>query len=426
MKSIKNKVFSGALQFTLFIGVVVALLLTGLVMLQNTHTFFIEQSKSIVENIQLSNSGINYLLNQENLIADTITLNQLSNNNQKIQVQLSKWGVFEKAIVKTTHRKKIFYKSALLGTQIKATNRPTIYLQDNFKPLVVVGRSLLKGTVYIPSQGINPGYIAGESFYGQQLVQGIIKTSGYSLPRLKKLYKEELELLGKNTNLNPQNYLGADSLKKVTNSFIKPTKTFYSKGLIELNSNELIGNIIIKSDQLIRIKKTAILKDIIIIAPKVEIEDGVQGNFQVIASKKITVGKNCKLNYPTALVLIQEKESIIKASSSIEDNQITVDKSSEIRGSICYFKSTKENDFKTQLSINEQSIIKGEIYCQGNFELKGKVIGSVYTEQFVTNMAGSIFINHIYNGTIVDDNFPESFCGILFENKSKGIAKWMY
>lgn len=423
---LKNKVYSGALQFTIFIGVIIALLLAGLVMLQNTHTYFIEQSKATVENIQLANSGINYLLNQKTALKDTLTISELTNENQKVEVQLSNWGIFEKGIVKTTHRKKIFYKSALLGTKIPKEKRPSLYLQDNYKPLVVVGRTLLKGLVYIPSQGINPGYIAGESFFGNQLVEGVIKNSTKKLPELNSMYKELGEVFENNTEFSQENYLSQDNTSKIINSFLKPTKIMYQKGIIELDGTSITGNIIIKSDVLVKIKKTAVLKDVIIIAPIVEIEDDVVGTFQVMANKRIAVGKNCKLNYPSALVLIQEKESLVNLNSNPLDYHIQVEKNTQILGTICYLKSTKDNDFKTQITLSEEAIVKGEIYCQGNLELKGKVVGSVYTEQFIVNAAGSIFINHLYNGQIVNDDFPESFSGLLFKDNLKSVAKWMY
>lgn len=423
---LKNKVYSGALQFTIFIGVIIALLLAGLVMLQNTHTYFIEQSKATVENIQLANSGINYLLNQKTALKDTLTLSELTDENQKVEVHLSTWGIFEKGTVKTAHRKKIFYKSALLGTKIRSSERPILYLQDNYKPLVVVGKTLLKGLVYIPNQGINPGYIAGESFFGNQLVEGVVKNSTKKLPELNSMYKELGKVFASNTEISQENYLSLENTIKIINSFLKPTKIMYQKGIIELDGTSITGNIIIKSDELVKIKKTAILKDVIIIAPIVEIEDDVVGTFQVMANKRIIVGKNCKLNYPSALVLIQEKESVANLNSNPLDYHIQVEKNSQIIGTVCYLKSIKDNDFKTQVTINEEVIVKGEIYCQGNLELKGKVVGSVYTEQFIVNAAGSIFINHLYNGQIVNDDFPESFSGLFFKDNLKSVAKWMY
>lgn len=424
--NLKNKVFSGALQFTVFIGVIIALILAGLLMLQNTHNYFIEQSKATIENIQLSDSGINYLLNQQVEISDTTSVQELSNQNQTVQVNLSNWGMFEKGTVKTTHRKKIFYKSALMGSQIKSINRPILYLKENYKPLIIVGNTFLKGTVFIPELGIKPGYIAGNGFNGKELVKGNIKNSTTLLPKFKKGYIEKLKNIASQNNFSQQDFLGENDLANFSNSFLKPTKIFFRKENIELNNAKITGNVIVKSDTLIRIHKSSLLSDIIIIAPIVEIEDDVTGNFQVLAGKKITIGKNCKLNYPSALVLIQEDTQKIFNELEIDGNNISIDKNTEIRGTVCYISSVKDNNFKTQLYLSEGSIIKGEVYCQGNFELKGKVIGSVYTDQFIVNTAGSIFINHIFNGQITDDNFPENFCGLLFQDNSKGIAKWIH
>jgi cytoskeletal protein CcmA (bactofilin family) len=425
-KLLKYKVFSGALQFTIFIGVLIAILLAGLMMLQNSHYFFIQQSKATPENLQLLNSGINYLLKQDKPILDTLELEGLSNPNQKVAVQLSQWGVYEKAIVKTSFRKSVFYKSALLGSKIENTKRANLYLQDSFKPLTLVGNTILKGNLSIPNQGINAGYIANESFYGQQLFQGKTNKSSIILPKLKKNYKETIAQFLTNNNFNENNYIATQDLPKYTNSFLKPTKIYYSKSIIELNNNQLSGNIIIKSDEAIRVQKGSLLENIILIAPIVTVENQVVGNFQIIASKNISIGKNCKLNYPSALVLLQEQENNANPNTAVLESQITVDENTEIRGTICYFKSIKENDFKTQLILNKTAILKGEVYCQGNFELKGKVVGSVYTEQFIANAVGSVFINYLYNAQIVNDNFPENYCGILFENNTKGVAQWIY
>lgn len=420
----QHKVFSGALQFTIFIGVIIALILAGLVMLQNTHNFFIQQSKASIENIQLANSGITFLKQQEELVSDTTTIEELSDTNQKVEVQTSQWGIYEKAIVKTTHREKIFYKSALLGTQIENSQRPTLYLQDNFKPLVVVGNAILKGIIFLPSQGVKPGYIAGESYYGKELVQGTTRNSNTKIPELKKNYREILEGLLQFQEFNSDRFLGGNEILKYKNSFLKPTKVWYSKNEIVLENTNLFGNIIIKSEQKIVIKKSAILKDVIIVAPIIEIEDDVSGYFQALANKQIKVGKNCKLSYPSALVFIQEKNEVVDAQKL--EASIYIDEKAEIRGSIVYFRSMIENDFKTQIMLNEETIVKGEVYCEGNLELNGKVIGTVYTQQFIVNKAGTIFINHIYNGQIVNDNFPETFCGLVFKDNKKGVAKWMY
>ncbi|WP_244210523.1 hypothetical protein [Flavobacterium psychrophilum] len=190
---------------------------------------------------------------------------------------------------------------------------------------------------------------------------------------------------------------------------------------------EVSGNIIIKSETLIRIKKTALLKEVLLIAPIIEIEEGTSGTFQAIASKKINVGKDCKLYYPSALVLCEDNKDLNATPENRTDNQIFIDANTQINGCVCYFQTkTFTSDFNTQIVTEEKSRIKGQVYCEGSFELKGTVSGSVYTRQFIANQAGSVFVNHIYNGIIENTTISKLFGGILLENQPKTIVKWLY
>ncbi len=61
------KLKSGALQFTVFIAVLIALLLGGLILYAYTFIYMKEQSKGAIENIQFSDTGIYFLLEQKEL-----------------------------------------------------------------------------------------------------------------------------------------------------------------------------------------------------------------------------------------------------------------------------------------------------------------------------------------------------------------------
>ena len=424
---LQYKVFSGALQFTVFIGVLIALLLSGLLILAYSHNFFTLQSKATIENIKLLNVGIHNTLENIPQSNDTIVIDAVDNENQKVEVHYARWGIFDRAIVKTTHRKKVFYKSAFIGTQIKQQERPALYLKENYKPLVVVGSTIIKGNVFLPNQGVRPGNIAGNSFYGQELIQGSSKTSTDSLPKIQDGFRKNLEdLLVNQLPSDEKSYLGESQLRRHTHSFIKPTKMYYSKEPIVLDACILKGNLIIRSEKAIKIKSTSLLCDLLVIAPVVEIEDNVRGNFQVIARKTIKVGKNCKLDYPSALILIQDRNKPLPVITDESDNQILIDEGSKIKGSVLYFESVKENNFKIQVLVNKNTTITGEVYCEGNLQLSGNVSGSIYTNQFVVNEGGSMFMNHLYNAQINSTTIPPSFCGIVFGNSKKGIAKWLY
>ncbi|TRW21073.1 polymer-forming cytoskeletal protein [Flavobacterium zepuense] len=423
----QHKLRSGALQFTVFISVVIALVLAGALLLAYTHRFFLEQSKAIITTIQLADTGISALLVEKTATPDTILLNVPDvPDSQKVITHLSHWGIFEKAFVKATQGNKEFVKCCLIGSSMTAESRPALYLQETFKPLAVVGATHIEGNAYLPEQGLTTGSIAGHSYYGSEMIFGVVKKSTDSLPKLKYDYKAEINYYLKEfVPVADKGFIPVRPNSNVINSFRDPVKGYVSEGPIVLADITLIGNIVIRSAQKITIRRTALLKDIIISAPVIIIEDGVDGNFQAIASETIKVGKNCQLQYPSALILSYDGVQTGDAND-LFSNKIAVDSGSTVRGSVCYFGSLADSNFKANVYISSDVTIKGEIYCQGNLELRGKVKGTVYTNQFITNEGGTVYVNHLYCATITNKELPENFGGILFENQTKSVMKWLY
>jgi cytoskeletal protein CcmA (bactofilin family) len=424
---LKYKLQAGALQFAVFISVIIAILLAGALLLAYTHRFFIEQSKAIVENIQLTDSGIASLLEDANAGTDTLSIPVPdAPKEQTLTVHLSHWGLFELGYVKATHRQKQFIKCSLLGSSIKAQNRPALYLNETFKPLAVVGETRIEGNSWLPEQGIRPGNISGNSYYGTDLIFGNIKSSTTELPKLKYDYIKELDYY---INIyHPEiigDYIPVNAYTKTVNSFKEHTKGYYSSGPIVLDNVYMQGNVIVRSDEKIIVRSSAKLKDVVLAAPIIIIEDNVKGNFQAIANATIKVGKNCSLSYPSALVLLKKDNPVVEKPDDFL-NKISVDQSTTIRGSVCYLAKAPESDYKVNIFVDKQSSVKGEIYCVGNLELRGNVDGTVYTNQFLTNESGSVFVNHLYNARIISRNLPESFGGLLLIDESKSVMKWLY
>lgn len=425
---IRLKIKSGALQFTVFIAVLIALLLAGLILYAYTFIYMKEQSKGAIENVQFADMGMRSLLEQKDLSIDTTNIDFIKKENQIVKVHLSQWGVFQKGITVTEFRKKKFIKIATIGSLLNAGTSPTLFLQETRNALTVVGTTSIRGIAFLPPQGVNSGYIAGSSYYGKQFIYGIIKKSGTELPKLEKTHADVIQYYLNEYKINTEeNYINLYSTSKTINSFKAKTKGYYAIEPIILQNKMITGNIIIKSETAIKIKKTALLKDIILIAPIIEIEDETTGSFQAIASKKIVVGKKCNLNFPSALVLFQDNKNTSNETSTITfDNQIFIDSGSNVKGSVYYTQTKEIPDFKTQIVLEKDAIIKGQVYCNGNFELRGTVSGCVYTKQFMANQSGSIFVNHIYNGTIENENVPTIYGGLLFEQEPKIVLKWLY
>lgn len=419
---------SAALQFTVFVAVVIALLLGGLMLYAYTFGYMKEQSKGAVEMIQLADDGFNYLLHTPELrLNDTLEVPLQAAEKKSVKVQLSQWGLFQKAWVQTQFRKKRFVKMALLGSLMDPETTPTLFLQDTYNPLTVVGTTRVQGNLYLPEAGMKSGYIAGNSYFGSQLFYGTAKKSTKELPDLDPEILKGIEFYLKDFKpANQQDYITITNRRKIAVSFKEKTKTAYSKELITLENQAISGNIIVKSDTLIEVKHTALLKDVILIAPNITIEDGTVGNFQAIASKKIAVGKNCQLDFPSALVVYQDEKAAVVNYAVNTEVPILVDTNTRFKGSICFYQNKEETDFSTQIKIEEQVQMKGQLYCKGNLDLKGTVSGAVYTRQFVANQAGSIFVNHLYNAVIENEHIPKQYGGFIFEKEPKIVLKWMY
>ncbi len=423
-----TKIKAGALQFVVFIGVVIAILLGSFLTLVHIHNLFSKQTDITIQTIKNADIGIAYAIQNNNIQNDSVSIDLLSGENKSVVVAKSSWGVFEKVASVSKLKNKRFSKFALTGRQYLFKNRPALYLKDNNRPLVVVGNTKIEGMAYLPQQGVRSGNIGGTSYFSRTFIYGQTRESKNSLPELSTTLKNSIKKLSKpnftTSNINSVPYKPQNIYK---NSFSKPTQYILNSGQLNLTSSTYIGNIVIWSTTKIIVHSSSILKDVILLAPEIEIQNSTKGNFQAIATKKITVGRNCHLEYPSALVLNDSSTPTTESNSQIQNtNQIQINKESTVKGVIIYLGNDNTNNFNPQIIIDENAQVFGEVYCNQNLELKGTVNGAVFTSKFIAKQFGSIYQNHIYHGKILNSQLPEQFVGLDIENKNKSIIKWLY
>ncbi len=424
------KLKAGALQLTLFIVVVIALLLASFLILVHTHKRFNIQTDFVIETIDNANRGINYSLNNSIKLNDTTSINLNDEDYKTLKIHRDFWGLFEKVTSTSSIKNKTIQKAALIGATQQKINQTVLYVEDNNKPLVLVGDTRIEGLAYLPKRGIKTGNISGHSYYGSQLIYGQSKTAN-KLPTLLTETNQHIKTVYNQftTLKNDQQRIELQSGEAYSNSFLKPLKYVLNSGTITLRNIQLIGHIVVQSKTKIIIEPSAKLKDVILIAPEIEINNNVIATFQSFATKTIKVGKNCSLNYPSALVL-KEKTTVSTESStptSQETNNIIIDENSTIKGVVVYQGQSKTNNYKPQIVLENNASVLGEVYCTQNLELKGSVFGSVFTSNFIANQFGSVYQNHLYNATINVNELPKEYVGLTFNStKGKGVLKWLY
>ncbi|WP_299118253.1 hypothetical protein [uncultured Tenacibaculum sp.] len=411
-----KKIKAGALQYVLVISVIIAFILFAFIsliylqqQLQIKNTFY----KEAIENVQSAFNSIDHSIDSKSL-----EKKYSENRHEKTTFSKEHWGIFDIVSISSVVKNESFQKIGLIGYQ--DNERDALYLKENNTPLVLVGNTTIKGNVSLPKKGTKRGNIAGISYYGNQLINGLQKKSKTSLPPIKNINYIKSLFNRSYMNNSIENFELEENLK-LTQSFNKPTIVHYTEENINLSNIELQGNIIIHSKNTITIDKTAILKDIILIASSIKILKNTTGNFQAFAQNNIIVEENCTMNYPTALILQQQ-------GKTDEKKLINIGKNATIKGALVYYNDFNKKDinFNPQVYISENSTIIGELYCNQNLELLGNVHGTVCTNNFITKQYGSVYINHLYNGIINSYKLPKQYCGLFIGDKSLKVAKWLY
>jgi len=372
----------------------------------------------MIETVNAANNGVSWSLDPSNNIIDSI---RIEDDLVSTTILKEAWGGYLKIKAQSKAKSKEFEKIALTGA--KLSNPPTaVYLSDGRLPLVMVGESSIKGSAFISDKGVKAGVIAGNYYTGTTLINGSISATNGLLPRLDADWITENKKLIDN---DPQKVMIMEVERVVKNSFLDPTLVMYSRNDLII-IQELVGNVIIKSDSEIRITSSAKLTDVLVVAEKVTIEKGFTGSIHVLADLQIKVEENVILNYPSSLVVLDSNKDRDKIMAKGEE-PIHIASDSSLEGVIIYSSDLiTEGRSNIAISISEDALIRGSVYSTSNIELYGTILGNVYAKHFITNDFGGRYINHLYNGTIDALRLPTEFCGLPFETEEKGVVQWLY
>ncbi len=411
------------MQFAILVATIIAILLASFLTLTQTHRFFNTQSKILGNVIDSTNAGIRYSLEKEHIFGDSISL---GDEMYQTSIKQTNWGGFLKVESTTSAKTMNFSKMALTGHTMA---RPELALQlsGDKLPLVLVGNTTIEGDAYVSDLGVKAGIISGHYFNGKELVKGTIGSGKGELPELDPIWLDGIREILQYIPYDPKEILEREAINK--NSFFDSSRFIYDENRIVLNET-YIGNIVIKSGTEIVVAPSANLIDVTLVAPKITIEKEFKGSASFIASEKIVVAENVRLEHPSSLVLL---DSEIKEQIPVPKGEepIFISDGSTITGTVIFLDEREEKELgnmnsSTHIGIAPEGSVKGYVYCQGNVELMGTVMGTVYTHRFLAREFGSVYINHIYNGRILARDLESGFGGLPLKDSDKAIIKWLY
>jgi cytoskeletal protein CcmA (bactofilin family) len=278
------------------------------------------------------------------------------------------------------------------------TDKTCVHLTDFSTPLSYFGKVILIGDMCIPFGNMQVSYAGNMA--NELISEGSNSMSGKKLPELNPLFKSVSAVNSLKSMYFSEIEKQGDSL--YYNSFSAETVLIEAEDS-SLEHKVVKGNIIIQSRDSIVVKNSVVLEDVILSAPKIIFEEGFSGNVQAFASKSIVIGKNVMLSYPSVLCV---------SNLSEEKSSIEVKEKSKIYGAIvlCGFQTKYMGN--NSIVLSKETLLTGDIYCEGELVLSGKVYGSVYTNRFVTKTLSGAYGNVLSNIEINVGKRPRYFIGI--------------
>ncbi|MCE3297044.1 MAG: hypothetical protein K0R65_2758 [Crocinitomicaceae bacterium] len=389
-KTVRASAIGYAISFMLLIG----LICSGVL--------FIASANKRIEVIHLTKEHLifdNYtalLFASKQELKPSHTLVHASGDTSEITTKT--WGSFKMLHVTTRHSGKTIQKAALIAYQTNS-GLPALYLPDNQQALKIGGETRIEGTAFLSERGIERAYVAGKNYMFEQLIFGKTEKSERTLPPLKKQV-ENLSLENFIADCDKKDFIGKDSAY----SFVNKTTLFSEMGALTL-SHAFSGNVIIHSFDSIYVTRSAKLKNVILIAPRIRFEEGFKGSVQAIAHQSIVCEKNVRLDYPSTLTLNE-----IQSSTLGEQAQIFLDENSKVLGGVLV--ETQQFNFRNppRLFLGKGAMIGGLVYNMGETELNSKIIGHLYTQKFILKAGGGVYANHLIDATISSTKLPDYFC----------------
>lgn len=290
-----------------------------------------------------------------------------------------------------------------------------ICLSNFSKPLAYSGTMKIIGDNKLPDLGVSGKIIEGLKNEIQMSGKNYINESG--LPEINESYERMYDnYTGPKISLSESEKSGDSAY---FNSFLNPTKQIALEGTV-VSGVTCKGNVIIRAKDSMLVRKSAVLDDVILIAPKITFEEGFSGNVQAYATTGIDVSDGIVLRYPSVLCVY---------NNSSGESKIRIGRNCRISGALVLFGNSLGNVEKNSIEVLEGGLLQGDIYCAGKLMLKSDVYGTVYTNRFFYKTASSSYDNLVAEIEINVKKRPPYFIPIMLFNKNSerhGIIKRVF
>ncbi len=395
-----------SLLYAIYVCLIVSILCGALIYYANLYNI-LNQYYNAHEDLYIQNqSMLNFALDQSE------EAGSLANPETGIasEFEIKSFGLLKIAIVKSSFKNDTVASAHFIGHYPE--NETALYLVNFSNPLSYHGDVIIIGDKKLPSRFIEEKYISNSE--SNIISKGKIDLSENSIPEINPDFRAAVTMT--NNKLISLKDIERTNDSVYYNSFLNEAIEI-DLASTTLQNVVIKGNFILYAKDSLEIKKDVVLEDVILKSPIIKIENDFKGTIQAFASKKIDIGANVTLSYPSVISIY---------NSSDDESQIKVNENSSIYGAVVLFGTKLMNIDDNKVVFKEHTKVVGDIYCTGKLKCSGKVFGTVVASRIFSQNQNSIYENCIINVEIDVTKRPNYFVSIpLFKNlkKTYGVFK---
>lgn len=396
---------------------------------------------------QLSNKTLNQLLIKDRLLKNIETIQDmildttthfpdckrylaLTDAGDSVVVDHRYWGAFEYFEIEAFKRNCSITKVLLRGDTVS----PSLNISEAGN-LNLFGKCKVQGNIFL-NGSLKPGSLGNLPFSGSyseirllshhaaenndSLTIDQIKNVLANLPDVHEGIITRRRKLNHSVGSLARSSTRQDSICR---SFSEPTLILSYTKPLKLENVFYEGNILLFSNEKINISRESHLEDVILKAPEITIENGFSGVIQCFAERSIEIGSNCRLNFPSVLMVNNDRGSgeIIQRQLSSVAGVIVMSSISLKSGKLNFNDRTLPGKKENLYRVMPGATVRGEVIVNGRIALEGKIAGNVKVDRFCAIMGTEIHDNSMLNGTLICEN--GSVLSFLPRTSKKALLK---
>lgn len=312
------------------------------------------------------------------------------------------WGLFHLI----TGQVDTLKRTCLVGEKVFPIRTHSLWVKDQHSPISLVGQASLKGRLFLPQAGLRTAFLADRGFEGDQLFEGTKGLSGQVAKGFTMDYLDRVAPILEHIQALPTNgekLLLTDMV--LDQSWEGKSYELIAQGSLVLGDVHLRGAVQVMVRDTLWVSSSADLDHTLLIARHIVFGEGFEGRVQALALASIDVGTDCRLRYPSGLLL---------APFSRQGSQLYIKDQSLVEGYVLATRTAFRSSLPQRadlVQVAQAAAVWGTVDTDLPLDLRGQVMGSVNATELVVALPSQRYKHALLDGRLDASSLSQQFAG---------------